>query len=100
MLAGTGSTHPLRTLDQTMHEILAPCHLIAIIKVAQQRTVKIAVADMADDRRQQVEAGPIPFSLPHALREAGKRDHNNRPPHPRPPAQVPPRPKIVVPSPP
>src|SRR5206468_3149896 len=49
VLAGAGPSHALRTLDQTMHEILAAGHLVRVVEVAKQRAMKIAVADMADD---------------------------------------------------
>src|SRR4030095_934880 len=55
VLAGAGAAHRLRALDQAMHEVLAARHFLRIVDVADQRTVEIAVADMADDRRQQVE---------------------------------------------
>jgi len=46
-----------------MHELLAARHLVAVVGVARQRAVEIAVADMADDRRQQVEALQIGFGF-------------------------------------
>ena len=55
VLAGAGAAHRLRPLYQPMHEVLAARHLVGVIDVAQQRAVKIAVADMADDRRYQIE---------------------------------------------
>src|ERR1700738_2206675 len=50
MLAGAGAAHRLRPLDQTMHEVLAARHFVAVVDVAYQRAMEITVADMADDR--------------------------------------------------
>ena len=73
VLAGAGSAHGLGTLHQPMHEILAARHFVAVIHVAQQRAVEIAVADMADDRRHQVEALEILFGFGHAIGQPGNR---------------------------
>src|SRR5437762_10089177 len=51
VLAGAGAAHRLRALDQAMHEVLAARHFLRVVDVADQRTVEVAVADMADDRR-------------------------------------------------
>jgi len=56
MLTGAGAAHRLRALDQAVHEILAASHLLAVVHVAHQRAVEIAVTDMTDDRREQLEA--------------------------------------------
>src|SRR4051794_3031113 len=67
VLAGAGSTHPLRALDETVHEVLSPRHLVRIVDVAQQRAMKIAVADMADDWRHQIEPYEVFLGLNHAI---------------------------------
>src|ERR1700676_2758654 len=55
MLAGAGAAHRLRPLDQPVHELLSARHFGGIIDVAQQRAVEIAVTDMTDNRRLQLE---------------------------------------------
>jgi len=73
VLAGAGAVHRLGALDQAMHELLATGHLISVVDVADQRAVEIAVADMADDRRQQAEPFQIVLGLGDAIgqREIG-----------------------------
>src|SRR6202158_6357591 len=56
MLPGASAAHRLCAFHQAMHEVLAARHLVTIVHVAHQRAVEIAVADMADNRRQQLEA--------------------------------------------
>ena len=73
MLAGAGAAHRLRALDQAVHEILAARHLVRVIDVAQQRAVEVAVADMADDRRQQTVPLQIVLGLGHAIGEPRDR---------------------------
>ena len=67
VLAGAGAAHRLRALDQAMHELLAARHLLRVVDVADQRAVEIAVADMADDRRQQIEPLQIVLGLGDAI---------------------------------
>src|SRR6185437_7590232 len=55
VLAGAGAVHRLRALHQAMHELLPARHLLAIVDVAGHRAMKVAVTDMADDRRDQLE---------------------------------------------
>src|SRR5436853_5863175 len=69
MLAGTGAAHGLGALDQAMHELLAARHLLPVIDVAEQRAVEIAVADMPDNRRLQVEPLQILFGFGDAIGE-------------------------------
>src|SRR3954447_10566793 len=48
VLAGAGAAHGLRALHQPMHEFFAARHLFAVVDVAQQRAMEIAVADVTD----------------------------------------------------
>src|SRR5262245_17097378 len=69
VFAGAGAAHLLRALDQAMHEVLAARHLIRVRGVAEYGTMEISVADMTDDRRQQVETLQILFGLSDAVGE-------------------------------
>src|SRR5258708_14899611 len=51
VLPGAGAAHRLRAFHQAMHEILAARHFVAIVHVADQLSVEIAVSDLADTRR-------------------------------------------------
>ena len=73
VLAGAGAAHRLGALDQPVHELLAARHLVGIVDVADQRAVEIAVADMADDRRQQIEPLQIVLGLGDAIGEPRDR---------------------------
>ena len=73
VLAGAGAVHRLRALDQAVHELLAARHLVGIVDVAEQRAVEIAVADMADDRRQQIEPLQVVLGLGDAIGEPRDR---------------------------
>src|SRR5229473_3401613 len=83
VLAGAGPAHRLRALHQAMHEVLAARHLVAIVDVAHQRAVEIAVADMADNRRQQIKTLQVGFGFDHAIGEAGNRHAHIRRHHAR-----------------
>src|ERR1700716_1289023 len=73
VLAGAGPAHRLRALHQAMHEVLAARHLLTVVHVAHQRAVEIAVANVADNRRQQIEALQIRFRFGHAISQPGNR---------------------------
>src|SRR6516164_6766393 len=73
VLARAGSTHRLRALDHAVHELIAPRHLLGVVNVAKQRAMEVAVADMADDRRHQIELLQILFGFGDAVGEARDR---------------------------
>src|SRR5262249_23995048 len=70
VLAGAGAVHRLRALNQPMRELLAARHLIGVGGVAEHGAMEIAVADMADDRRQQLEALEVRLGLRDAVAQA------------------------------
>ena len=70
VLAGAGATHRLGAFDQAMHEVIPARHLLAVAYVAEQRAMEIAIADMADDRRHQLEPYQILLGLGDAVGEA------------------------------
>src|SRR5258707_14982624 len=55
VLSGAGAAHRLRALHQAMHEVLAARHFVAIVHVAHQRAVELAVAYIAYNLREQHE---------------------------------------------
>src|SRR6478672_6189984 len=73
VLSGASAAHRLRAFHQAMYEVLAARHFLVIVDVARQRAVEIAVADMADNRRQQIEAFEVRFGFGHAIGETGNR---------------------------
>src|SRR6266536_1875125 len=73
VLTGAGAAHALRALDQAMHELLATRHLFSVVDVADQRAMEIAVADMTDDRRQEIEPLQIVLGLGDAIGEPRNR---------------------------
>src|SRR6266851_3672617 len=73
VFAGAGPAHRLGALHQAMHEVLAARHFVTIVDIAQQRAVEIAVTDMTDNRRHQVEALQVRFGLGHAIGQPRNR---------------------------
>ena len=74
VLAGAGAVHGQRPLDQALGQILGALDLVGVVHVDQQREMEIAVADMADDRRQQCRLAAMSacVSVTHsASREIG-----------------------------
>ncbi len=49
VLAGAGAAHGQSALDQTRTDVFHLLHFSGIVRVDEQRTVKIAVADVAED---------------------------------------------------
>ena len=70
MLARAGAVHADRPLDQAIEEALHLPPLLGVARVEQRHDVKIAVADMADDRSKQARFLDIGMGLADA---SGKR---------------------------
>ena len=74
MLAGAGSVHGQRALHQAFQKIVHACNLGRIVEVDQHADMEIAVADMADDRAEQIALGDVALRFSHAFGEP--RDRN------------------------
>ena len=72
VLAGAGAAIGQRPLDQPVEEGLHLAPLLGIGRVDQRQDVEIAVADMADDRREQARAGRCPARV--ALTQAASAE--------------------------
>src|SRR6185369_9249735 len=83
-------------LHETVHEILAARHLVTVVNIAQQRTMEIAVADMAYDRRLKIEALQIGLGLGDTVCQPRNRDADIRGHHARPWTQCFHRPIAIV----
>ena len=67
VLAGAGAFHGERALGQPLDEALGRGDLGRIVHVDQRADVEIAVADMADDRRDQSHLVDVAPGLDHAF---------------------------------
>src|SRR5580658_10090615 len=67
MLAGAGAVHGQRTLDQALRQRLRASDLVGVVHVDEQRQMEVAVADMADDRRQEPALGNVALGLDDAF---------------------------------
>src|SRR3569623_827284 len=73
MLTGAGAVHAVRPLGEAMHDFVPAGQFVGIVDVAQHQAVEIAVADMADDRRDQLEVFDVLLRLGHAIGKARDR---------------------------
>ena len=80
VFAGAGAVHGERALDQTLEKILRALDLVGVVEVDQQQHMEIAVADMADDRREQpARRGVALISPTHsASREIGTHTSDDK----------------------
>src|SRR5208282_2940591 len=74
MLAGTCSVHRQRALDQAFEESVDARDFLFVVEVHHQPDVEIAVADMADDRGNEITFGAIALRLGDTFGEP--RDRN------------------------
>ena len=73
MLAGAGSVHGERAVDQPFQKTMGTPDLVGVALVDQQQHMKIAVADMTDDRRDQSALVQVALRLGDAFGEPGDR---------------------------
>src|SRR5262245_63335328 len=52
MLAGAGPVHRKRALDQPLRESFGAPYLVGVVHIDKKRQMKIAVANVGDDRRK------------------------------------------------
>ena len=74
VLAGTGAIHRQRPLDQAFEEGMDALDLCFVVHVDQQSDVEITVADMADDRRQELAVGNVALGRGQAFGEPRHRN--------------------------
>jgi hypothetical protein len=73
VLTRAGTVHRQRPLDQTLGQCFGAFDLIAIIHVAQQRQMEVAIADMTDNRRQETARLDVELRFGHAFGEPRDR---------------------------
>ena len=70
MLAGAGAAHGERAVDHVVVDPLGPRELLFIARLEQESDMKIAVAGMADDGRQQTAFIDLALGLEQTFGEA------------------------------
>ncbi len=86
VLAGAGSLHADRAIAEALDEGQRSRHLLRVRRVDHQRDMEIAVADMADDRRDKAGRLDVLLGLDHAIGEprngnadVGRQELRSRP---------------------
>ena len=54
-------------MSQAIKEAVDPADFVCVVDVAQDRDMKVAVADVTDDRRHQSELREVALGLDHAI---------------------------------
>ena len=67
VLAGAGSVHGDGALGKPRNHLLGGPHLVRVIGIDEHTHMKIAVADMADDRRNELQPVEIGLGFHHAI---------------------------------
>ena len=67
VLAGARPAHRQRPFHQAFEKRFDACDLIFIGRIHQQPDMKIAVADVADDRSKQIMLGDVALGFGHAF---------------------------------
>jgi hypothetical protein len=80
VLAGAGAAHGDRPVDQPGVGGLGTLELVRIVRVEQEEQVKVAVADMADERCQQPCLFDVGLGLDDALGQSRDRHADIRRP--------------------
>src|SRR5215468_362831 len=73
VLAGTGSFHGQRAIDQAVQQAVGTRDLVTVVHIDQQRQVEVAIADMTEDRRDQVGLGDVALGRGDAFGEPRDR---------------------------
>src|SRR5215472_11204641 len=73
VLAGAGAIHGERALDQPFQQTFGARNFVGVGEVDHQRQMKITVADMAENRRDEPAVLDIALGLAHAVGEPRNR---------------------------
>src|SRR4051812_326451 len=74
VLAGAGAVHGDRAAHEAVVEGLRPLELGRVVRVHEDRQVEVAVADVADDRRDEAGGVDVALGLVDALGQPADRD--------------------------